>query len=90
MIKVAISPDLEHCVEALAKRRHAELIQILLCNESSSTEEEEELELLRLFLEAADFSKLRAESEKYLIKGEKVRFTIYFNESGLRCELSVI
>jgi len=35
------------------------------------------LELLRTFLESADFRKLRQQSEEYLLKGQKIKFILY-------------
>ena len=37
---------------------------------------EDRIELLRMFLETADFRKLRAESEKHLIEGKNVKFVL--------------
>ncbi len=76
MVKIKLVPDLEHCIETLAKRRHAEFAQILLESQPGSADVGEKLEILRLFLETADFSRLRAESEKHLVEGRRVRFVI--------------
>ncbi|GAH43195.1 unnamed protein product, partial [marine sediment metagenome] len=37
---------------------------------------EERIELLKAFLESADFGRLRSQSEKHLIEGKKVKFVI--------------
>ena len=42
----------------------------------NSKELTEKLELLGLFLESADFTKLRAESEKWLLQGRSVKFIL--------------
>jgi len=89
MLKIELVPDLEHCIETIARRKHAEFAQTLLENEASDPETEEKLEILRLFLETADFRKLRAESEKQLIDGRKVRFTVYIEGSVPKCEMPV-
>ena len=47
-----------------------------------SKELEEKLEVLRLFLETADFKKLRSESEKQLTAGRTVRFLVHM-ENGV-------
>jgi len=75
--KNELVPDLDHCIETVAKKKHAELVQILLESKTGNSEMEEKLETLRLFLETADFRKLRAESEKQLMEGKSVRFTVY-------------
>jgi len=76
MLKVELVPDLEHCIETVANREHAAVSKQLLALGQRNEELEEKLEILRLFLETADFKKLRAESEQQLIKGRAVRFVI--------------
>ncbi|MFC1864750.1 hypothetical protein ACFLYG_02870 [Chloroflexota bacterium] len=70
MLKVELIPDLSHCIEAVAKREHTAVSKQLLTPGQRNKELEEKLEILRLFLETADFKKLRAESEKRLM-GER-------------------
>ena len=50
----------------------------------------EKAETLRLFLETADFKKLRAESEKQLIEGKTVLFTVYLEGRASKYEMHVI
>ena len=88
-MKIELVPDLEHCIETLARKKHTELTQLLLTKEVNNTESEEKLETLRLFLETADFRKLRAESEKHLAKGESVRFSVYLECGVPKCEMYV-
>jgi len=89
MLKIELVPDLEHCVETLARKKHAELTQKLLVNEAGDTKTEEKLETLRLFLETANFRKLRAESEKFLAEGKSVRFTVYLESGTPRYEMQI-
>ena len=49
----------------------------------------EKLETLRLFLESTEFSKLRSESEKHLIAGKKVKFTLYLEEGKPKYEMKI-
>lgn len=49
-----------------------------------------ELELLRLFLESADFNKLRSEAEKYLVEGKKVKFIVHLEKGKPEYEMKVI
>ncbi|MFC1985572.1 hypothetical protein ACFLWC_01090 [Chloroflexota bacterium] len=51
---------------------------------------EEKFEILRLFLETADFNKLRSESEKYLVEGRKVKFIVYLGKGQLKHEMKVM
>lgn len=43
-------------------------------------EAERNIELLKAFLESADFKKLRRESEEYLTQGRAVKFIVYWEE----------
>jgi len=43
---------------------------------------EETIELLKAFLETADFKTLRAQSEKHLLEGRKVSFLIRWKEGN--------
>jgi len=49
--------------------------------EQEDKELERKSELLKAFLESADFRKLRRESEKHLIQGRTVKFIIYWEEN---------
>ncbi len=89
MLKIELVPDLEHCVETLARKKQAELTRILLENEAGDEETGEKLEILRLFLETADFKKLRAESERHLAEGKSVRFTVYLEDGVPGCQMQL-
>jgi len=64
MLKVELIPDLSHCIETVAKREHTAVSKQLLTYGRRNKDLEEKLEILRLFLETANFKKLRAESKK--------------------------
>ena len=74
MLKVELTPDLTHCIETVAKTEHATVLKQLLEPGQGNRELEDKLEILRLFLETADLKQLRAESEKRLTEGRKVRW----------------
>lgn len=80
MLKVELVPDLSHCIEAVAKKEYNTVTKQLLKSGEENKELEEKLEILGLFLETADFRKLRAESEKILVEGKKVKFVVYRNK----------
>jgi hypothetical protein len=88
--KIELVPDLDHCIETVAKKKHTEFVQILLESKAGNSEMEEKLEILRLFLETADFRRLRSESEKQLIEGKNVQFTVYLEARALKCEMQVM
>ena len=79
MLKVELIPDLTHCIETVAKREHTAVLKQLLTPGQGNKELAERLEILRLFLETADFRQLRAESEKELMAGRNVKFVVYLD-----------
>ena len=76
MMLIEFKPTLSQCVETLAKREYRESLQGYMASTENSKALAEKIELLRLFLETADFSKLRAESEKWLSEGRGVKFIL--------------
>jgi len=90
MQKIELIPDLDHCIETVAKREHAEVLKQLLTKKRRNKGLEEKLEILRLFLETADFTKLRAESEKQLVEGKAVRFRVFLENGKPGYEMDII
>ena len=88
MLRVELIPDLSHCIETVAKREHTTVSKQLLASAQRNRELEEKLEVLKLFLETGDFEKLRAESERRLLEGKKVKFIVY-RDRGVKCEMQV-
>jgi hypothetical protein len=88
--KIELVPDLDHCIETVAKKKYAELSQMLLDSKSGDIEMVEKLETLRLFLETADFRKLRSESEKQMVEGKSIGFTVYLKDQALKYEMQVM
>lgn len=88
MLKIELIPDLAHCIETVAKREHAAVLKQLLSSDQGNEELEDKLEILRLFLEKADFKRLRAESEKGLIAGRKVKFVVYL-DNDMKYEVQI-
>ena len=86
MLRVELTPDLENCIETIARREHASALNKLLRPGKTDKELEEKLEILRIFLETVDFKRLRAESEKILAGGKKVVFTVYLDD-GVKYEM---
>ena len=89
MLKIELIPDLSHCIETVARREHTVVMKQLLASGQRNKELEDELKILRVFLETANFMKLRAESEKKLMEGKKVKFVV-FRDKGVKCEMLVI
>lgn len=89
MLKIELVPDLTHCIETVTKREYRETLRQLLTAEGESEELQGRAELLGTFLAAADFRKLRQESEKYLVEGRKVTFVFYFGEGTPQYDMRV-
>jgi hypothetical protein len=90
MQKIELIPDLEHCIETVAKREYELVLKQLLTRKRRNKGLEEKLEILRLFLETADFTKLRAESEKHLVEGKAVRFSVFLENGKPGYEMDII
>ncbi|MBA7479013.1 hypothetical protein ES707_14444 [subsurface metagenome] len=89
MLKIELVPDLSHCIEMVAKREHAAVFKQILAPRQGNKELEEKLEILRLFLETADFKKLRYESEKQLMEGRIVRFMVCLENGVPKCQMQI-
>jgi hypothetical protein len=77
MDQIELVPDLSHCIETVARKEYENLARSYLQAGKGDSELGEKIELLRCFLESADFRKLREQSEGYLLKGQKVKFILY-------------
>jgi hypothetical protein len=75
-------------VETKAKRQYEQILGELL-NKGEGEGLGEKLEILRLFLESTDFSKLRDEYEKHLLKGKQVKFTLYLTNGKPGYEMRI-
>jgi hypothetical protein len=86
---IELTPDLSSCIETVARREYNNVTRTLLTAISRDETIGEKAEVLRLFLETADFRKLRAESEKYLLNCAKVKFVVSLENEQLRYEMQV-
>ena len=76
MEPIEFKPSLSECIETLAKRVYEESLRNCLESTEISKELQGRIKLLRLFLESADFSQLRAECERWLSKGRGVKLIL--------------
>jgi len=90
MLKIKLAPDTDHCIETLARAEHRKLQNLLLESRKEHRTVEKKLELLSLFVETADFRRLRAESEKKMAEGKKVEFTIYMDKGSAACDMRLV
>ena len=75
-------------METKAKRQYNQMAGELL-DKGEGGELAQRLEILRLFLESADFNRLRSESEKHLVEGKKVKFIVYLEEGKPEHEMKI-
>jgi hypothetical protein len=73
--QIELLPDLSHCVETRAKHEYTATMSRILSGDQSPGLEER-LDLLKTFLETADFSRLRRESEEHMMQGQRVKFVV--------------
>jgi uncharacterized protein YerC len=85
---IELEPELDACIETKARREYNRVLSELL-EKGEEKELAERLDILRLFLESADFNKLRSESEKHLVAGKTVRFILYLEKGRPRYEMKV-
>ena len=75
-IQIELIPTLSHCIETVAKREYWKNVDEYLKQRREDKKLEEKIELLRFFLETADFGNLRTQSEKHIINGKRVKFNL--------------
>jgi hypothetical protein len=75
-VRIELIPTLELCIEGTARQEYRKSADEYIQHGQKDRKLEEKIELLRMFLETMDFRKLRAESERHLIEGKKVTFTL--------------
>jgi len=89
MKPVKLHPSTESCVETAAQHRFRDLSQSALRGEKMNDDTMQEIDLLRRFLETADFPRLRAESEGSIREGRKVTFHISETDGEVRCRMTL-
>jgi hypothetical protein len=75
MTEIKLEPNLSHCIETVAKRKHEKVLSQILGGKQEDSLMDE-LELLRLFLESADFGRLRSRCEEPLLAGRRIEFIL--------------
>jgi hypothetical protein len=89
MLKIELVPTLSQCIETIARKKYDETVSQLLVSGEHNSKLLEIAELLKNFLETADFKKLRAESERHLVEGRNVKFVVYAEGGVLRYEIQI-
>jgi hypothetical protein len=86
---IELTPTLTHCIQSTAKQEYSRGLDQYLQNDEEDSELGARVELLRLFLESADFRELRRQSEKHLVRGKTVRFILQLEAGEPRYEMTV-
>ena len=73
---VKLAPTIKSCIETTAQREYWKRADEYLKMGNEDKRLEEGIELLRGFLETANFAEVRSQSEKYLIDGRRVTFNL--------------
>jgi hypothetical protein len=89
MSTIELTPDMTSCIETVARREYNDAARTLMTATFPDEAIKERTEVLRLFLETADFRKLRAESEKHILNGKRVKFVVSLEDEQLRYEMLV-
>ncbi|OGN96718.1 MAG: hypothetical protein A2Z77_01670 [Chloroflexi bacterium RBG_13_51_36] len=90
MEAIELFPNLSPCIESATRKEFWNSVSQYVGGGETDRKLEERIELLRPFLESADFKKLRNQSEKHLIEGKKVKFVICWKEAEPSYEMVVI
>jgi hypothetical protein len=88
-VKIELVPTLDLCIEGTARQEYKKCANEYMQRGRKDRELEQKIELLRMFLETTDFRKLRAESEKHLIEGKKVKFILTLEKGKPRYEMKI-
>ncbi len=75
-MEIKLQPTRSSCIETVAKREYERTLSELLKAMKEDEQLEQKLELLRLFLESADFRRLRNLTERDLLEGKRVEFIL--------------
>jgi hypothetical protein len=75
-VTVELVPTIKSCIQTTAQKEYWKRVEEYLKGGNEDKRLEERIELLRGFLETASFAELRSQSEKHLIDGKRVTFSL--------------
>lgn len=75
-MEITLEPNRSHCIETVAKGEYERVLSLLLRGNEEDSRLAEELELLRIFLESADFGRLRSRCDEFLLADRRVVVTV--------------
>lgn len=77
---IELLPSLSHCIETVAREEFWSLVNKYMESVQEDKEVENNIKLLKAFLESMDFKRLRRESEEHLTQGRTIKFVVYWKE----------
>lgn len=77
---IELLPSLSHCIETIAREEFWSLVNKYMESVQEDKEVENNIKLLKAFLESMDFKRLRRESEEHLTQGRTIKFVVYWKE----------
>ena len=89
MSEIVLHPDRCHCIQTVAKHEYERILKELLNEVEVNVVLEERFQMLKAFLESADFAELRRSYEPYLVEGKSVVFTLRSMEGSIAYEFQV-
>jgi ABC-type lipoprotein release transport system permease subunit len=88
-VGIKLIPTASRCIETTAKREYWKSVDAYLKKGIDDKDLEERIELLRVFLETADFGMLRRQSEEHIVVGKRVAFTLFMRNGEPVYEMTV-
>ena len=88
-VVIKLAPTFKSCIETTAKREYWKYVHEYLKMQVEDKGLEERIELLRGFLETANFAELSSQSEKHLMDGKQVTFNLSTRMGKLTYEMIV-
>ena len=88
-IRIVLTPTVSHCIETVAKREYWKNVNNYLKKRKEDERLEEKIELLRSFLETANFGNLRRKSEEHILHGKQVTFILTIKNKKLHYDMIV-
>jgi hypothetical protein len=89
MDDIELFPSLSHCIETAARDEFWNSANKYMEGGQKDKKLEEKIEVLKAFLESADFKKLRSDSETHLVQGKRVRFVIGWKDGKPSYKMAV-
>jgi len=89
MDAIELFPSLSHCIETTARDEFWNSANQYTQGGQKDKKLEDKIELLKAFLESADFKKLRSDSETHLVQGKSIRFVIRWKQGKPSYEMAV-